>query len=304
MYKVIILMGTYNGERFIAEQLDSILAQTYQNWELIIRDDQSKDQTIVIIQEYMRKDSRIKLIQGFSNVGQVRNFEELLKEETGKHYVMFSDQDDVWKKNKIEKTLITMLNTEQNNPNVPVLVYTDKTFVNQNLKPMGIPDKDLKHDLFSILCQNPVYGCTAMLNWQLKELIIPFPEYVVCHDYWSALVASSKGVVVHIRYESIYYRQHDGNVTGGVNNFSLKAKIKNWKKTNNNIKKAIIQNYMYCKTISENNCIAQKYNRIMEKTRLYRGIYAMLHGYKLDNPIATMRALLVLGITKFDFKNT
>lgn len=304
MHKVIILMGTYNGEHFIAEQLDSILAQTYQNWELIIRDDQSKDQTVAIIQEYMRKDSRIRLIQGFHNVGQVRNFEELLKEDTGKHYVMFSDQDDVWKKNKIEKTLVAMLDTEQKKPNVPILVYTDKTFVDQELKPMGIPDKDLKHDLFSILCQNPVYGCTAMLNWRLKELLVPFPEYVICHDYWAALVAATNGVVKRICYESILYRQHSGNVTGGVNNFSIKAKIKNWKKTNNNIQKGIIQNYMYCKTISKNNSIAKKYNRIMEQPRVYRGIYAMINGYNLENPIATMRVLLVLGITKFDFKNT
>ena len=143
-----------------------------------------------------------------------------------------------------------------------------------------------------------------MLNWRLKELLVPFPEYVVCHDYWAALVASSKGVIRHIWYESIYYRQHDGNVTGGVSNYSIKAKMKNWKKTNNNIKKVIIQNYMYCKTISENNSIAKKYNRIVESPRLYRGFYAMLHGYKLDNPIATMRALLVLGITKFNSKNT
>ena len=98
--KIEILMATYNGEKYIEEQIDSIINQTYTNWELLIRDDKSKDNTASIIEEYEKKDSRIKLLRDEKgNLGFVKNFEELLK-NSQKDFIMFSDQDDIGNQTK------------------------------------------------------------------------------------------------------------------------------------------------------------------------------------------------------------
>ena len=101
--KIEILMATYNGEKYIREQIDSIISQTYSNWTLLIRDDVSKDDTVKIIKEYEKKDKRIKLLEdNKGNLGFVKNFEELLK-NSSEDFIMFSDQDDYWLEDKIEK---------------------------------------------------------------------------------------------------------------------------------------------------------------------------------------------------------
>ena len=295
MEKVVILMGTYNGEKYIRAQLDSIINQDYESWELIIRDDASTDHTTEIIREYVEKDSRIKMIDSNKNLGQIKNFEELIKVNTSEKYVMFCDQDDVWKKDKIKKTINAMIDTEKNNPGLPILVYTEKAYVDSDLKPIITNEENLKNDMFSILCQNPVYGCTAMINMKLKEMLLPFPKYITCHDYWIALNASSKGIVKRIDYKSILYRQHSNNVTGGIDNHSLIKKLKNWSKTNEKIKKGIIQNYLYCKSISNENDIAFRYVDLLESPRIIRWIKALKMGYSLNSKVATVRSLIVLS---------
>ena len=96
MEKIDILLATYNGSKYLHEQLDSILSQSYENINVIIRDDGSSDNTVMIIKEYEQKDNRVKLLSdNLGNLGFVRNFEELMKNSTSE-YLMFSDQDDIW----------------------------------------------------------------------------------------------------------------------------------------------------------------------------------------------------------------
>ena len=103
--KIDILMATYNGEKYLVEQLDSIINQTYHNWNLLIRDDNSTDKTLEIIQNYHKKDKRIKILKdNKGNLGIVRNFEELLKSSESE-FIMFSDQDDIWVENKLDMYL-------------------------------------------------------------------------------------------------------------------------------------------------------------------------------------------------------
>ena len=95
-------MATYNGEKYLYEQIESILNQSYKNWILLIRDDKSEDSTVSIIEEYEKKDSRIRLLRDRKgNLGFVKNFEELLK-NSQEEFIMFSDQDDYWEKDKIK----------------------------------------------------------------------------------------------------------------------------------------------------------------------------------------------------------
>ena len=103
--RIDILMATYNGEKYLVEQLDSIINQTYRNWNLLIRDDNSTDKTLEIIQNYHKKDKRIKILKdNKGNLGIVRNFEELLKSSESE-FIMFSDQDDIWVENKLDMYL-------------------------------------------------------------------------------------------------------------------------------------------------------------------------------------------------------
>ena len=99
-----ILLATYNGEKYLEEQLDSILNQTYKNIRLVISDDNSKDNTTNILQKYAQKDNRIQLYLQPQNLGVVKNIEFLLN-KVGNRFYMLSDQDDVWLPEKIEKTV-------------------------------------------------------------------------------------------------------------------------------------------------------------------------------------------------------
>ena len=111
--KIDILMATYNGGKYVEEQLKSIISQSYENWNLVIRDDGSGDNTLKILNEYSKSDKRIHIIlDNKGNLGLVKNFEELMKRST-EEYIMFSDQDDVWVDNKINILLQKMLEIEK-----------------------------------------------------------------------------------------------------------------------------------------------------------------------------------------------
>ncbi|MBQ7192792.1 MAG: glycosyltransferase, partial [Synergistaceae bacterium] len=125
MSTIDILMATYNGQKFIAEQLDSIFSQTFQDFRLIVRDDGSTDNTCAILEEYSAKyPGRIKIIHDEAVCkSATKNFFEILKHAEA-DYVMFSDQDDVWLKYKVQITLDYMKETERKNPGKPVLIFT------------------------------------------------------------------------------------------------------------------------------------------------------------------------------------
>ena len=126
--KIDILMATYNGEKYLAEQLDSIINQTYHNWNLLIRDDNSTDRTLEIIQDYQKKDNRIKLLKdNKGNLGIVKNFEELLKNSESE-FIMFSDQDDIWIENKLD----AYLKTAEKIKTKGFLLHSDAVLFNKN----------------------------------------------------------------------------------------------------------------------------------------------------------------------------
>ena len=219
MREVDILLATYNGEKYLAEQLDSILSQTHTQWRLLIRDDDSSDSTLDIIQEYIgRYPSQIILIQdNEKNLGAYQNFARLLQEASS-DYVMFCDQDDVWLETKIEETLKAMIDNERTD--TPLLVHTDLVVVDEKLqtlhpsfvKKMRI---NVKRDRFNqLLMRNIATGCTMMINRPLLDLILPLPEKGVIHDWWIVLVASIYGHIIYLDRATILYRQHGNNTIG------------------------------------------------------------------------------------------
>lgn len=219
--KVVILMSTFNGEKYLESQIKSILNQTYKGWQLYIRDDGSTDNTINIIKKYCLLDSRIKFYNKKSrnNIGVVHSFIKLLKNINADYY-MFSDQDDFWLKNKISETLKLMLSIK--NQNIPICVHTNFSTVDSKLR---LKNDNKNRKVFSkfenLLFCNCIVGCTMMINNKLKQLI-DFDDFnysqVYMHDWWMGLIASEFGKVLYLRKSTLLYRQHNNNVVGDVNN--------------------------------------------------------------------------------------
>jgi hypothetical protein len=255
LLRVIIVMATYNGSRFIEEQIQSILAQSYANWVLYVRDDGSCDDTVQKIMKFERNDPRIQMVRDeLGNQGAIGNFSILmefaLKKNAG--YVFFADQDDIWNREKITTLLAGMQKLELTySAQTPLLVHCDLTVVNEVLQVISNSFVKFSRlspttsDLGVLLCQNQVTGCACAINRALLELACPVPHNVLMHDWWTALLASSVGKIGFIPKSLVNYRQHGGNVLGAI---SFGHRIKRllfsslqWKRSMEVIKRGFVQ---------------------------------------------------------------
>jgi len=218
-----ILMATFNGERYIEEQIESIVNQSYKNWKLFIRDDGSIDSTISVIKKFAGANpEKIFFMESSKQpLGAKDNFAKLL-ESTDAEYFMFCDQDDVWLPDKIELTYKRILNLEEKNGNeMPVLIHTDLKVVDENLdvyaqsfsRYQNLNPRKVK-SLNRLLVQNVITGCTVMINKALKNIGLPIPRKAIMHDWWFGLVASAFGIVDYIDISTVLYRQHGINEIG------------------------------------------------------------------------------------------
>ena len=216
--KIDILMATYNGEKYISEQLDSIISQTYKNWNLLIRDDNSTDGTLKLLNEYSKKDKRIRMIlDSKGNLGFVKNFEELLKNST-EEYIMFSDQDDAWTKDKVQILLQKMNETEElAKSKKPILIHSDSYICDENLKVKKngfISKKASETGIKNIFFNFIVQGSAVMMNKELRDISMPFFKEVYLHDRYLNLLVELFGERVYIDKSLNYYRQHGKNQIG------------------------------------------------------------------------------------------
>ena len=235
--KVIVLMATYEGERYICQQMDSILGQTLKELKLIVSDDGSKDKTREILKEYRNQyPDRIVLkhrVQegDYQNKEQVSgaamNFFWLLAQASG-DYILFSDQDDVWKREKAEKLLEHMKKLEKRlGKNYPILVHSDMEVTDEDLNMIAPSFFDYQRcnpkrtSFAEVLVENPVTGGGAMINKALADLLLKVPEACYMHDWWITLTASCFGTISCIREPLYQYRQHENNVLGAKATGSL-----------------------------------------------------------------------------------
>lgn len=219
--RVDIVMATYNGEKYLPQQIDSLLAQDHSNWRLLIRDDGSTDKTTDIIHQYAaRHPQRIVFFDNQQkNLGARGNFGALLN-ATSAPYVACADQDDVWMKDKISATLARMKEMEKHYGDKPLLVYTDSAVCDAALNVTNaslhdhwkFPRKAQK--LERLLVQPMVQGCTTLSNRKLVEAAMPVPDKAIMHDAWLAMVAAATGETGFLDRPTLYYRQHDANVFG------------------------------------------------------------------------------------------
>lgn len=279
--KIAILMATYNGEKFIFQQLESILNQTYKNFDLIIRDDGSNDSTVSIIKRFKKKYNNIIFLKNNSSKhGQLLNFSILFNYAFSKKiykYFMFSDQDDIWFKDKVEKSLnfIKKYST-------PALVYTNyinfNTITNEKVRAYN---KEIKCSFEKIFVQNWTMGCTYILNKPLIEKIRYIPLGVDNHDYYIALVASLDNHIYYLDEPTMVHRLHSENVTGRANSKTFSSRYLRFKKqflNNNgrrkkyNVWKNVIK---YLILLDNDNKHIIEIEKVMENSRLISIINAL-----------------------------
>lgn len=221
-----ILLAVFNGEAFLAEQIESIQAQSHSRWTLLISDDGSSDGSMAIANAYAERDERIRVLAGGRAWGSAERHFRYLLGRSSAEYVMFCDQDDVWLPGKIEVTLDAVAGAEypQGRDRIPVLGFTDVAVVDEDLR---VLDPSFMHysridpynlSLQRLLAQNSVNGCTALMNRPLVDLVnlTPPETYVRMHDRWVALVAAGLGRIVYVDDASMLYRQHSANAVGAA----------------------------------------------------------------------------------------
>lgn len=232
--KCLILLSTYNGEKYIEEQLNSLLKQEGIELYILIRDDGSKDTTVSIIERFSENSSdSIRLLKA-DNLGAKASFFELLwiaeREFSEFDYYAFCDQDDIWLPEKLSRAVTLLRN--HNNQALPLMYCSATQMVDAKLSPIKLwpspPRKQLS--MYNALVENVAVGCTTVLNRKALEWIAPSPpanvDKLIMHDWWFYLCISTFGHVVFDQEPHILYRQHGSNVLGGqTNNW-----ISKWKK--------------------------------------------------------------------------
>lgn len=275
-HKVAILLSTYNGERYLPELFDSLMAQSYEDFTVYVRDDGSTDSTRMLISKYQEQDSRIVYIDDNLHFGPTQTFLHLLS-KVDSNYYMLCDQDDVWLEEKIAITLREMQTLEGMYPEKPILVYTDVTVTDGDLNVVAPSMWAYSHmnvDLptsFNYICvYNNISGCTSMLNKKARDSVrldgIVLPRKIY-HDWWIAICISKVGGIIEpIKQSTMLFRRHGDNETNvGTSNPSIIAKIGRFKGSIKNI----YQRYSFFKNLGYGSFLKYLYYKtiVSLKTR-------------------------------------
>lgn len=218
-------MSTYNGERFLKEQIESVMKQTGVEVTLLIRDDGSHDNTVNLIKDFQKTYCNIVFLKG-ENCGSALSFLKLLNEATANYadydFFAFCDQDDVWKDDKLISAVTVLENQSKTSPCLYLGAYQ---MVDINLNNIVTPKRIPQLNLPSAIASNIATGCTMVFNYCLAKLISTNcnPKNIIMHDYWIYLVCLAVGGYIYYdKIPHILYRQHNNNVIGGLKDSFLK----------------------------------------------------------------------------------
>lgn len=213
MKKVQILLSTYNGEKYLNEQIESLQKQIGAEINILVRDDGSTDSTTQMLSKW-QEEGVLEWYEG-ENLGPARSFMNLLREAPNADYYAFCDQDDVWDENKILKAIENLEKTEKRNP---ALYFSRTQVVDENLLPIkGNKYPQRVYTFGNALIKNNCTGCTMVFNKNMLDIAIKYePSFITMHDYWIYLLCLSVGGdVIYDVNSYIKYRQHSNNVVGG-----------------------------------------------------------------------------------------
>jgi glycosyltransferase involved in cell wall biosynthesis len=229
-----ILLATYNGERYLSEQIESICNQTYTNWKIIVRDDGSTDSTKDILKKYklllMNKFEILDWSNKHGNIGVVENFQYLIYKSKA-DYIMFCDQDDIWVPEKIEESIKTLKKYENFiSPQIPLLFFSDLIIVDDNIRTLSSSmwatqklNPNFSQKIKKLATCNVITGCTVLINKFARDLFKLNLTNKIIHDWWIALaVLKNNGKIIIEPKPLVKYRQHDKNVIG-VKKINIKS---------------------------------------------------------------------------------
>ena len=297
--KVAVVMSTYNGEKYVKEQLNSILNQTYKNIEIVVRDDGSKDNTVEIIKEYQEKYKNIKLVTG-ENLGFIKSFFELLK-ITEADYYSYADQDDVWIENKIELAVNSLNKLDNSKPN---MAFGNSDYYDINMQFMSAGPKNKKVSFLRALFSCCGQGMTMTINKTTRDFIVNNPpKTCFFHDWWTYLVCIGLGNVAYNDVTTVKYRRMKTNATSEgqgyiklllwrIKNLLLNDGIKDIKRQMLNFK-----NIYYDKLDEENKKILDLFSE--EKYNFFRALKKAFYPKRIRTGFIDdlmLRVIFVFGI--------
>ncbi|MEY8354037.1 glycosyltransferase family 2 protein [Lachnospiraceae bacterium 54-53] len=299
---VSVLLASFNGEKFIRDQLDSVLSQTFEDLTVVISDDLSTDGTPAVIREYEeRYPGRIRSLVNEERSGSAQNNFFRLLSAVSDEYVMLCDQDDVWLPDKAEVTLREMRSLEREwGKDMPLLVHSDLSVTDRDgriiHKSMAEYQKIAVHDnRFShYLVENNITGNTVMINKAFCRYLTHTPRECVMHDWWLGLLASCFGKISYIDRPLLLYRQHGGNQMGSESGFKQFVRRRSSRKeVRENYEKMFRQAWLFCKyygneLTTEQRETLEHFMGLQEKNRLEK-IY-IIWKYKLwkSTPVRTL----------------
>lgn len=303
-----VLLATYNGEKYIKEQIDSILNQTYKNIRLIISDDCSKDTTTEILKEYEKKDDRVVLYIQEKNLGVVKNIEFLLQKVEAPYY-MLADQDDYWLAEKVEKSLEKL---KQENAD---LVFGDLEVVDEKLNTMYPSFNDYMlltrkiekyiHNYKVNYLYNCVTGCTILARKETIKKILPLPitSKRVIHDHWIGLMVSLNGKLAYIPEKYIKYRQHGNNQVGTEKISHGFKKIEQVRELFINVKLGVFETYLennekFPEDLQKLNQKSYDYFKMLEKKKRinFKGWTTFHQLYKIEKFMYYLENFLIMNM--------
>jgi len=267
---VSVVLGTFNGERYLEEQLRSVLEQTYKQLEILAIDDGSSDGTVRILREFAALDPRIRVVINERNLGFIRNFEKGCSLSAG-HWIALCDQDDFWMPDKIEKMVAGI-------GQFP-MIYCDSELCGEDLHPLGKKISDLVHyqsfdDCRQLCVFSRMYGHATLITRELFDKASPFLEEVP-HDGWLAFHATLYGGVAYLPEVLVKYRQHAGNVFGVVGRKKKKQQFADKKRKE--LAKVRIRMEAYCRACPD---------ELVPQKRLLR---ALVDSYRNFSPLNDIR---------------
>lgn len=219
MFGVTVLLSTYNGMKYVEQQIESVLGQKGVQVNLLIRDDGSHDDTVMLLREYANRDKRVSVVEG-ENLGPALSFLELLRLSPPSDFFAFCDQDDYWLPGKLEAAVDQLCTTIE----LPSLYFSNTTYTDDKLIVIGESNLNPRLTLGSALISNSATGCTIVFNGALRELaLLSLPTELYMHDWWLYTYALAQGAIIHFDTRSfIFYRQHGNNVVGAGKSFGAK----------------------------------------------------------------------------------
>lgn len=220
--KFAIILSAYNGEKYIKEQLESLFNQTYKNIEVIVRDDGSKDNTVKILEQYVKQGKNIKLVKG-ENIGFVKSFFELLKIADADYYA-YCDQDDIWEKDKIERAYLGLLKLDETKPN---LFFSKSDYYDQDMNFVAKGEEKKLYNFRNSLVECVTQGMSMCINKKARDIIIEnIPQKSIFHDQWTYMVCSAFGELYYDDKALVRYRRHTKSVTAEGKSF---IKLQMWR---------------------------------------------------------------------------